>query len=138
MGFLDDLAQKVAGSLKGSQEEQGVLAQHVMGLLTSSETGGVEGLVQSFEQKGLGHIISSWVGAGENAAITPNQVEEVLGSDTVQQLAQKANISFDEAKSQLSGLLPALIDKATPEGRVPEGGWLDKGRELLGSLFSRK
>ena len=138
MGFFDDLTQKVVGSIKGSQEGQTGLAQAVMDLLTSPETGGVEGLVQAFEQRGLGHVISSWVGTGENASITPNQVEGVLGSDVVRQLAEKANLSVDEAKSKLSELLPTLIDKLTPEGKLPEGGLLDKGKQLLGSLFSQE
>jgi uncharacterized protein YidB (DUF937 family) len=137
MGFFDDLAGKVAGAVKGS-EGQGGLAEGMLGLLTNKETGGLEGLMQSFNQQGLGDIISSWVGMGKNAAITPNQVEEGLGSDVIQQLAEKFGVSVDAAKAQLSELLPSLIDKVTPEGKIPEGGLLDKGIELLGSLFSQK
>lgn len=138
MGFLDDLARKVASAVMGSQEEQGGLAQGLMGLLTSSETGGVRGLVETFEQQGLGHVISTWVSTGENAPITPDQVEQVLGGDTVRQLAEKAGLSVDEAKSKLSELLPSLVDRLTPEGGVPEGSLLDKGKVLLSSLFSQK
>ena len=137
MGFFDDLAGKVAGAVKGPQG-QGGLVEGVLGLLTNKETGGLEGLMQSFNQQGLGDIISSWVGTGNNAAITPDQVQEVLGSDVIQQLAEKSGISVDAAKAQLSELLPSLIDKVTPEGKIPEGGLLDKGIELLGSLFSQK
>ena len=137
MGFFDDLVGKVAGAVKGSQG-QGGLVEGVMGLLTNKETGGLDGLMQSFNQQGLGDIISSWVGTGNNAAITPDQVQEVLGSDVIQQLAEKSGVSVDAAKAQLAELLPSLIDKVTPEGKIPEGGLLDKGRELLGSLFSQK
>ena len=42
------------------------------------------GLIQAFNQKGLGDLISSWVGTGNNAAITPEQIREVLGSDVIQ------------------------------------------------------
>lgn len=132
MSFIEDMVQKVLGLIKGSQDEQAGLAQGVMGLLTSRETGGLEGLIQAFEQRGLGEVISSWVGNGENMAITPQQVHEVLGSNVIQQLAEKANLSPDETKLKLSELLPTLIDKITPEGNIPEGGWLDKGKELLG------
>ena len=110
----------------------------VMGLLTNKETGGLGGLMQSFNQQGLGDIISSWVGTGNNAAITPDQVQEVLGSDVIQQLAEKSGVSVDAAKAQLAELLPSLIDKVTPEGKIPEGGLLDKGQELLRGLFSQK
>ena len=69
MGFLDDLVGKVAGAIKGP-ESQGGLVEGVLGLLTNKETGGLGGLMQSFNQQGLGDIISSWVGTGNNAAIT--------------------------------------------------------------------
>ena len=78
--------------------------------------------MQVFNQQGLGDIISSWVGTGNNAAITPEQVQEVLGSDVIQQLAEKSGVSVDAAKTQLAELLPGLIDRVTPEGKVPEGG----------------
>ena len=137
MGFFDDLVGKVTGAVKGP-EGQGGLVEGVLGLLTNKETGGLEGLMQSFNQQGLGDIISSWVGTGNNAAITPDQVQEGLGSDVIQQLAEKSGVSVDAAKAQLAELLPSLIDKVTPEGKIPEGGLLDKGIELLGSLFSQK
>jgi len=100
-----------------------------MGLLTNKETGGLDGLMQTFKQKGLGEVISSWVGTGNNAAITPEQVQEVLGSDVIQQLAEKSGVSFEAAKAQLAELLPSLIDKVTPEGKIPEEGLPDKGEE---------
>jgi uncharacterized protein YidB (DUF937 family) len=137
MSFFDDLVGKVTGAIKGP-EGQGGLVEGVMGLLTNQETGGLSGLMQSFNQQGLGDIISSWVGTGDNAAITPEQIQGVLGRDAIQQLAEKSGISVDAAKAQLSELLPSLIDKITPEGKIPEGGLLDKGMELLGSMFSQK
>jgi uncharacterized protein YidB (DUF937 family) len=138
MGFFDDLAEKVVGAVKGSQGQQGGLVEGVMGLLTNKETGGLNGLMQSFNEKGLGDIISSWVGTGTNATITPEQVQESLGSDVIQQLAEKSGVSFEAAKAQLSELLPSLIDKVTPEGKIPEGGLLGMGQELLRGLFSQK
>jgi uncharacterized protein YidB (DUF937 family) len=138
MGIFDDLVGKVVGAVQGSPGQEPGLVAGVMGLLTNQETGGIGGLVQTFKQKGLGDIISSWVGTGTNAAITPDQVQEGLGSDVIQQLAEKSGVSLEAAKAQLAELLPALIDKVTPEGKIPEGGLLDKGQELLRGLFSQK
>jgi uncharacterized protein YidB (DUF937 family) len=106
--------------------------------LTNKETVGLGGLMQAFNQQGLGDIISSWVGKGNNLPINQEQVQEILGSDVIQQLAEKSGVSVDVAKAQLSELLPSLIDKVTPDGKIPEGGLLGKGVELLGSLFSQK
>jgi uncharacterized protein YidB (DUF937 family) len=119
MGFFDDLSGEVADAVKGVQGRG--LVEGVMGLLTNKETGGLEGLMQTFNQQGLGDIISSWVGTGNNAAITPDQVQEVLGSDVIRQLAEKSGVSVEAAKAELSELLPGLIDKVTPEGKIPEG-----------------
>ncbi len=137
MGLFDDLVEKVAGAVKGSQGQQGLI-EGVMGLLTNKESGGLEGLIQVFNQKGLGDVISSWVGTGSNAPITPEQIQEVLGSDVIKQLSEKSGISVDAAKAQLAELLPSLIDKITPEGKVPEGDLLNKGMELLSGFFSQK
>ncbi len=137
MSFFNDLVGKVTDAIKGP-EGQGGLIEGVLGLLTNKETGGLDGLIQAFNQQGLGDVLSSWVGTGENAAITPNQVQEALGSDVIQQLAEKSGVSIDEAKAQLAELLPTLIDKFTPEGKVPEGGFLDKGLELLQGMLSKK
>ena len=137
MGFFDDLVGKVTGAIKGP-EGQGGLVEGVLGLLTNRETGGLDGLMQSFNQQGLGDIISSWVGTGNNAPITSEQVQEVLGSDVIRQLAEKSGVSIDAAKAQLAELLPSLIDKVTPDGKIPEGGLLDKGQELLRGIFSQR
>ena len=137
MGFFDGLVGKVTGAVKGP-EGQGGLVEGVLGLLTNKETGGLGGLMQSFNQQGLGDIISSWVGTGNNSPITSEQVQEVLGSDVIRQLAEKSGVSIDAAKAQLAELLPSLIDKVTPDGKIPEGGLLDKGQELLRGIFSQR
>lgn len=83
----------------------------------------------------MGDIVSSWVGRGENKSISPEQVKEGLGSDRVRTLAARAGVSEDEAAGHLSRQLPDFIDKLTPDGTVPEGGWMDKGMELLKGRF---
>lgn len=138
MSFFDDLVSKVVGAAQGSPGQEGGLVAGVMELLTNRETGGINGLMQAFNQQGLGDIISSWVGTGANDAISPDQVQEVLGSGELQQLAEKAGLSVDAVKAQLAELLPRLIDQATPEGKIPEGGLLDMGQEFLRGLFSQK
>jgi uncharacterized protein YidB (DUF937 family) len=126
MSFFDEIFGKVGETIKGSEGQRG-LVEGVLGLLTNKETGGLGGLMQTFKQKGLEDIISSWVGSGENAAITPEQIQAVLGSETVQHFAEKSGIPMDAVKAQLAELLPTLIDHVTPEGKIPEGGLLDKG-----------
>ncbi len=94
------------------------------------------GLVQSFQQKGLGEIISSWISIGQNLPISPDQIKEAFSSETLQNLAAKAGISTEDATTKLSELMPNLIDKMTPDGVIPEGGLLEKGLDFLKSKFS--
>jgi len=76
--------------------------------------------VQSFHDKGMGGVVSSWVSSGSNSPITPDQIHQVLGSDQVKALAAKAGISPDAAGSAIAQLLPGLVDKLTPNGSVPD------------------
>jgi uncharacterized protein YidB (DUF937 family) len=83
--------------------------------------GGVQGLVNQFEQKGLGGIVQSWVGTGPNQPITTDQLHNVLGSDAVAQMAGKLNVSPQELLSKLAEVLPQHVDKMTPGGVIPKG-----------------
>ena len=73
-----------------------------------------------FQGKGLGDMMSSWISTGPNPPISAAQVTNVLGDDTMGQFARKAGIPMGEAGSMLASLLPTVIDKLTPEGKVPD------------------
>ena len=80
--------------------------------------GGVKGLVNELEQKGLGPTVKSWIGMGENQPISPDQVNKALGADTLKELAAKAGMSSEELAAKLSEFLPKAIDKLTPQGKI--------------------
>ena len=105
MGLLDGL---IGGAI-GAE-----MVTVVNGLI--EKHGGVKGLVDQFQQQGLGPTIQSWVGNGENLPITPEQIHQALGSETVQQLAAKFGIPPDQLAAKLAQILPQAVDKATPTG----------------------
>ena len=107
MGLLDGLIGGAVGA--------GMITA-VNGLI--EKHGGLQGIVAQFQQQGLGPTIQSWVGNGENLPISPEQIYQALGSDTVQQLAAKLGIPPDQLAAKLSEILPQAIDKMTPEGKV--------------------
>ena len=122
MGLMDQLGQAVGGKM-GGQTAQNPLLQAVTSLLgQNSSAGGLAGLVQTFQENGLGEIVNSWVSTGKNLPVTPDQIRQSLGSDFLSQLAGKAGVSPDAASAQLSSLLPDLIDKLTPNGKIEAGG----------------
>ena len=88
----------------------------------NSSVGGLAGLVQAFQKNGLGDVVNSWVSAGKNLPVTPNQIKQDLGGDLLSKLASKAGVSADAASSQLSSLLPDVIDTLTPNGKIEAGG----------------
>ena len=141
MGLLDDVLNNVTTtasattpSVEGSQSS---LISAALSMLTN-QSGGISGLVQQFTAQGLGHVVNSWVGTGQNLPISPSQLQSVLGSEQVQAIAAKAGISPEAAQTGLAQLLPQLVDHLTPNGEVPQqGDLMSKGMELLkGKLFS--
>jgi uncharacterized protein YidB (DUF937 family) len=81
--------------------------------------GGLGGLLSQFQQKGLGDVMNSWIGSGQNQPISPNQLGSALGPQIIKILAQKSGLSEQEITSHLSQILPNVVDKLTPNGRLP-------------------
>ncbi len=106
--------------------------------LVGKQSGGLNGLISKFNSKGLGDVVSSWVGTGKNQPVSPEQIANVLGSDQIKNIASKTGMDTNAVTSQLSNLLPQVVDKLTPEGKVPEGDILSKGKDILGGLFGKK
>lgn len=136
MGILDALLQQ-GGGLAGLLAQNPNLVAAAASLLSSKPgtiggTGGLAGLIGALQQGGLGDIASSWVGTGPNKAISPEQLQGVLGSDVLGQFARQAGLSGADAGSALAQVLPALVNEVTPQGRVPEAGALEG---VLGSLL---
>lgn len=131
MGLLDSMIGQVLG---GSQGGQGDLAGALGGLLgNNGGPEGLGGLVAKFEQAGLGDVIGSWIGKGENAPVSGSQLNEVLGSDAISAIAGKLGISPGMLLPMLATMLPSLIDRLTPHGQIPEQG-VGTNEELLSSL----
>lgn len=101
------------------------LARELLGMLApTGMSGGLANLVNICHQKGLGDVVNSWISTGQNLPITAEQVRSVLGSSEVQALATRAGIDPQAAMDACARILPLLVDKATPDGRIPPAGEL--------------
>jgi uncharacterized protein YidB (DUF937 family) len=121
MGLFDEVLS-MAG-VGGSQEHSGALSA-VMSYINSPQVGGLAGLQQMFQQKGLGGLMSSWVSNGPNPPISQDQLQQVLHGGALQEAAQKFGVDPAQLTSMMSQLLPHVVDKLTPNGQVPEAGAL--------------
>jgi uncharacterized protein YidB (DUF937 family) len=130
-----DLMDTVSSALGGGNT-QGNIVSTIMELI-GGQSGGLNGLIQQFTKGGLGDVISSWVGTGNNQPISADQVHSVLGSDTIKNLSSKLGIDTNNLTGQLSNLLPQIVDKLTPKGKVPEGDIISQGKNLLGGLLGQ-
>jgi uncharacterized protein YidB (DUF937 family) len=129
MSFLEDIASKELGSLLGNSSN--ALASSVMQMI-NNQPGGLSGLVEQFHHKGLGGLVSSWVATGPNLPVSADQIQHVLGSEQVKELAAKAGLSPEVCRSHLAQLLPLIVDQLTPNGQIsPTASVLQSGLDLL-------
>ncbi len=130
MGLFDS----VVGSLTSQLVQQSGLNSVLGDLLANhGEVGGLSGLMDKFNQAGLGPLLVSWISKGENLPISPEQIASVLGSGPIGNIANQLGIDPTQASVQLAQMLPGLIDQLTPDGNAPEGG-LGNAGDLMGVL----
>ena len=117
----------------------GGLVESVIGMINDPQSGGLSGLVEKFSQGGLADQVASWVGTGQNLPISAEQIQAVLGSSYVQDMAAKLGINTADVAGSLASLLPQVIDKLTPEGQIPgDNSLLEIGLKGLSSILGNK
>ena len=126
MGLLDSIAGAVMGKLGGTE---GGMAQIALDMF--NQHGGLNGVLEKLKTSGLGDQVASWVGTGENQAVSANQITSALGSSQIAELAAKFGITPDVLSGQLAQHLPDVINKLTPHGEVP----IDGDSNLLTSVL---
>ena len=125
MGLLDEVLAMAGGS--GAQQSQHASALGaILSLINSPQVGGLAGLQSMFQQGGLGHIMSSWIGNGPNLPVSANQLQNVLHGGSLQQAAQQAGMDSSQFTNTMSTLLPHLVDKVSPNGQLPDASALQQ------------
>jgi len=130
--------EDVLGGLTGGQGGAGGMdlsqLQSMAGPLMEmvNQNGGLEGILAKLQSGGLGDLVSSWLGQGANAPISPDQLSQALGADNVAQMASQAGVSPEQVSTDLSTMLPGLVDQLSPNGELPSA---DDLGSMLGGLF---
>lgn len=118
MGLLDNLISSAEQHSGINADQHQSLLQSAMEMFGNHE--GITNLQNQANAQGLGGLVQSWIGTGANQPIAPDQVQGVVGQDMLNQLAARVGIPPAIASAALSKILPMLVDKATPNGEVPQ------------------
>jgi uncharacterized protein YidB (DUF937 family) len=136
MGLLDS----IMGMLGKSGGGKDVMSQ-LAGMLTGKggDGLGLERLLEQFKGAGLGDKADSWVGTGENQPLTPDEVKKAIGDDRLATMSKQTGQSVGSLTTDLSKMIPAAVNKLTPDGKVPDpGDLMNMAKNLdLGKLLGR-
>jgi uncharacterized protein YidB (DUF937 family) len=131
MSLMDTMSKLCSGSGEESVKQ---IVQ-----MLASHPGGTTGLMQSFREQGLGGVLSSWLGSGENQPISADQIQKVFGNERIAAIANKCGVSPETASAEIAEVLPMVVDGLSPHGTLPAGEDLkSKAGSLLTSLFSTR
>lgn len=118
MGFLEEMGKQLGNVVSGATGSGGQpdvlqLAQALM-----AQNGGVEGVLAKLQQGGLGDVVKSWLGNGQNLPISAEQIASVFGNPQIAAVASQFGIDPQQVTSQLAQHLPGLVDKLSPGGAI--------------------
>jgi uncharacterized protein YidB (DUF937 family) len=126
MGLLDDvLGMAGMGNTTQSQQGSGALGM-ILNYINSPAVGGIAGLQKIFQEKGLGNIISSWISTGQNLPISSSQLQNVLPSSALQNMASGSGMDLSQLTDLFSQLMPHAVDQMTPNGQIPDSNALSQ------------
>ena len=136
MGLLDS----IKGMLGNSGGGKDVMSQ-LAGMLTGKggDGLGLSRLLEQFKGAGLGDKADSWVGKGENQPLSPAEVQKAIGDDRLAKMSKQTGQSVGSLTTDLSKMIPAAVNKLTPDGKVPDpGDVMNMAKNLdLGTLLGR-
>ena len=123
-------SQQTSGNALAAQQPAGtgglgaLLSGGLSGLLAGGASGGLlsgglAGLLKQFQQNGQSDVANSWISNGPNKSVSPAALEQALGPEILQTLSDHTGKSPEELLSELSSALPEVVNKLTPDGRLP-------------------
>jgi len=115
------------------------IANAMKGLIVNSDGSlDLAAIVGSLSKNGLGEIVGSWLGMGENKAISPEDVSVLLGDEKVDAFANELGLDKESARMALADALPQVVDKATSDENNIVDQMLGGGgnpMEMLSKMF---
>lgn len=92
------------------------------GLLSGGLLSGLGSLLGQARAHGLSPQVDSWVASGPNQAVSGQQLAPLFDDEAVDAAARHAGTDRGSLLEALGQMLPQLVDRASPEGRLPLPG----------------
>ena len=118
MSILDSILGALEPHSELNGEQHSSLVQTALQMFGNHA--GLTSLVNNAQSQGLGHAVQSWVRTGANESISPQQVQGLLGEGRINEVARRVGVPPTVASAALSQILPILVDKLTPQGKLPQ------------------
>lgn len=112
-GLLD------GGGRQGSSADGGILASLISAFMSKGGSNPLSELLDGLTKAGLTEQSQSWVGTGENKAVTGQQMRQAIPDKVLQHAAQQAGLSPEQAADRIAQELPGAVDKLSPNGQLP-------------------
>lgn len=125
------LGEVLKGMLNGnvSQQQQSQLPDIFGEILKNTDLGSIGGLLKQLQEGGLQKQVDSWLGNGQNAPVSENQLKDALGNEQLRQIARHLGLPVDEVLDKLSKYLPEAVNQASPDGELKSKYAGREGRE---------
>ncbi len=93
------------------------LLDQLMGVIRTS---GLMDLLGGLNEAGAADQTTSWMGSGPNEPIGADQVKDALGRTRSEQIATALDVTSDQVAAGVARILPAVVDRLTPDGSYPD------------------
>ena len=136
-GFLSSIIGNLMGGNSGGGSGAGAGAMGGVLQQVIASQGGIGGLVQKFQQNGMGQHVQNWA-QGQGQTATPDQMQQGLqGTGLIDSVAAKAGLSPEMTKIAMATVLPMVISHFTNGGQQapPSSGFGGMASQILGRFL---
>ena len=134
MGIEDILAK-----LGGQHGQEGGVASimKLFGGAKGGDNNGLQGLTSQLTDNGMADQVKSWVGQGQNEPVSGSQIRQAMDPQVLNQVAEQANMTPEQASESVAQVLPEMVNQATPQGQMPSEDPFSKGVGMLKNMFHK-
>ena len=136
-----DVLQMGAELLKNSMGGQGnqntdAVSGVLQKLIGNGDQLDIAGIVSAMQSGGLASIVSSWLGDGDNDAISESQIRDAVGGDKITEAAAQLGTDENSLLAGLTRALPQMVDRSSSGGSLLDAiGGLDGAMNMAKKLF---